>query len=226
MKYIASVSWGKDSTAMLIKIIENELPLDEVIFYDTGVEFWPIYKTCDLFNEVYLKPRGIKYTELRTDKPFMWYMLEKDVGGKHPHKGYGWCGGVCRWGTTLKIKTMNDYLKRYEGEELRTYIGIAFDEPERFKRLGADKIAPLVDMKITEEEALRICYAHGFNFDGLYKSLKRLSCWCCRNKNLKELNVYRIFFPEYFKALCDLERQIGKPMKGNKYLKERKWKYE
>ena len=34
MKYVASVSFGKDSLAMLIKIKELGLPLDEVIYCD------------------------------------------------------------------------------------------------------------------------------------------------------------------------------------------------
>ena len=34
MKYIASVSFGKDSLVMLLKIIELKMPLDEVIFYN------------------------------------------------------------------------------------------------------------------------------------------------------------------------------------------------
>lgn len=39
MKYVASVSFGKDSLAMLLKLIEFKYPLDEVVFYDTGMEF-------------------------------------------------------------------------------------------------------------------------------------------------------------------------------------------
>lgn len=39
MKYVASVSFGKDSLAMLLVLIEENWPLDEVIFYDTGMEF-------------------------------------------------------------------------------------------------------------------------------------------------------------------------------------------
>ena len=37
--YIANVSFGKDSLAMLLLILERGLPLNEVVFYDTGVEF-------------------------------------------------------------------------------------------------------------------------------------------------------------------------------------------
>ena len=43
MRYIASCSCGKDSLAMVYKIIEQQLPLDEIVFYDTGMEFQSIY---------------------------------------------------------------------------------------------------------------------------------------------------------------------------------------
>lgn len=36
-RYIASVSFGKDSLAMVLLILERGLPLDEVVFYDTGI---------------------------------------------------------------------------------------------------------------------------------------------------------------------------------------------
>lgn len=36
---IASVSRGKDGLAMLHGPIERGMPLDEVVFYDTGMEF-------------------------------------------------------------------------------------------------------------------------------------------------------------------------------------------
>lgn len=48
MKYIASVSFGKDSLAMLLKLVENKMPLDEVVFYDTGMEFKAIYNIRDM----------------------------------------------------------------------------------------------------------------------------------------------------------------------------------
>ena len=47
MKYIASVSFGKDSLAMLLLLIEKKCPLDEVVFYDTGMEFQAIYNIRD-----------------------------------------------------------------------------------------------------------------------------------------------------------------------------------
>jgi len=47
MKYYASVSFGKDSLAMLFMLIDKGYQLDEVVFYDTGMEFQAIYNTRD-----------------------------------------------------------------------------------------------------------------------------------------------------------------------------------
>ena len=216
--FIASVSWGKDSTAMLIKLIDNEAPLDEVVFYDTGMEFDAIYKTRDLFVKVYLEPRGIKYTELKPKRPFLKTMLEYEHKTRKGaiKRGYGWCGGLCRWGTSAKLQALNSYCKN-----AHQYIGIAADELPRLARLTPNKSAPLAELNITEEDALRLCYSRGFDFGGLYGILKRVSCWCCRNKNLKELANYKKYLPQYYQKLKELEEAIGEPMKKPLYLKER-----
>lgn len=73
-KYVASCSWGKDSTAMVLKLIENNYPLDEVVFYDTGMEFQAIYNVRDQVLPL-LQENNIRYTELKPDKPFWIDML-------------------------------------------------------------------------------------------------------------------------------------------------------
>lgn len=37
MRRVASCSFGKDSLAMILRLMEEHYPLDEVIFYDTGM---------------------------------------------------------------------------------------------------------------------------------------------------------------------------------------------
>lgn len=63
MKHIASVSFGKDSLYMLLRLIETGAPLDEVVFYDTGMEFQAIYDTRDAVLPL-LTEHGIAYKEL------------------------------------------------------------------------------------------------------------------------------------------------------------------
>ena len=94
MKYVTSVSFGKDSLAMLLRLIEENKPLDEVVFYDTGMEFECIYKMRDKILRI-LKEKNIKYTELKPKEPFEYTMFEKPVKKRNGtiSKGYSWCGG-------------------------------------------------------------------------------------------------------------------------------------
>ncbi len=221
-KYVASVSFGKDSVAMLLLLIEKNYPLDEVIFYDTGMEFQAIYNVRDKIVEI-LKEHNIKYTELSPERPFLYDMLEKPVCSKQKgqHFGYGWCGGLCRWGTSNKVKAMDDYLK---GQDCIFYLGIAADEPKRLERLPDYKKAPLAEWNMTEKDALNYCRSHGINWQegniDLYDILDRVSCWCCCNKNKKELyNIWR-YLPEYWDKLIDLQNKLERPMKKLRTDKE------
>lgn len=111
-RYIASVSFGKDSLAMVLLILERGLPLDEVVFYDTGMEFKAIYDTRDRVLPI-LYDHGVKYTELRPPRPLLFDMLEKPVSSKKNglHYGYSWCGGCARWGTANKTSALDKHAK-------------------------------------------------------------------------------------------------------------------
>ena len=103
------------------------------------------------------------------------------------------------------------------------YVGIAADEHDRLKKERKPyKIFPLASYKLTEAACLELCYAAGYFWeeDGgagvvrLYDILDRVSCWCCCNKNLKELRNIRKYLPLYWEKLKDLQRQLERPMKG------------
>lgn len=208
LKYVASVSFGKDSLAMLLKLLEKHQKLDEVIFYDTGMEFEAIYNIRNIIKDL-LEIENIQFTELKPKYSFEWKMLQKEV-----HKrdgtfqcGYGLCGGKCRWGTSEKNNTINKYLKAKYGNDYIEYIGIAIDEPKRIEKFenNIHKIMPLVLWGMSEKECLNYCYSRGFNWNEngveLYSILDRVSCWCCANKNLKELENYKKYLPDYYKQL-------------------------
>ncbi len=221
VKYIASVSFGKDSLAMLLRLLEEQRPLDAVVFYDTGMEFQAIYNIRDRVVQL-LNNSGITYVELHPDESFRYSMLEREVkyrDGSGVHYGYGWCGGVCRWHTSMKLEAIRKF-KQSLNDTVIDYVGIAFDEEHRFEKAKREgKRLPLVEWKMTERDCLTFCYERGWNWIetgvDLYSVLNRVSCWCCRNKNLKELrNIYR-YLPEYWNKLKELQQQIAEPMKGS-----------
>jgi 3'-phosphoadenosine 5'-phosphosulfate sulfotransferase (PAPS reductase)/FAD synthetase len=163
MRHIASVSFGKDSLFMLLKLIETGSPLDEVVFYDTGMEFQAVYDIRDAVQPL-LAEHGIKYTELSPDYDFIYKMFDKPVNGRLNgfHYGYSWCGGRCRWGTTDKLKALDKYA---ENLGAIVYIGIAADEPERLAKPHKPyKCHPLAEWGIDEQTALQGCYAAGFEW--------------------------------------------------------------
>ena len=217
-RHIASVSFGKDSLSMLLLILERGLPLDEVVFYDTGMEFKAIYDTRDRIIPV-LADHGVQYTELRPPRPFVFDMLDKPVNSKKNglHYGYSWCGGCARWGTACKTHALDTHAKK-SGKNVIQYIGIAADEPKRLERLAFGKVAPLAKFGFTEADALAYCYERGFFWEEngvrLHDILDRVSCWCCANKNLKELRNIHDYLPEYWDRLKALQARTERPMKG------------
>ena len=48
----------------------------------------------------------------------------------------------------------------------------------------------------------------------LYEILDRVSCWCCGNKNLKELKHIYLYLPQYWERLKGLQAHMSRPMKG------------
>ena len=70
LRYYASVSFGKDSLAMLFILIEKGCPLDEVVFFNSGVEFEALIhmreRVLPLLNRL-----NIKFTELHPTHPFL-----------------------------------------------------------------------------------------------------------------------------------------------------------
>lgn len=224
MKHIASCSCGKDSLAMVYKLIDEHYPLDEIVFYDTGMEFDSIYNNWEKLKS-YAQLHNIKCVTLKPKCPFLYTMFE------HPHTsrkdgvtryGYSWCGGKCRWGTREKLVAIDKYCEK---ENAFCYVGIAYDETQRLmKERKSYKLFPLSDWKMTEQDCLKYCRSKGISwiekctslaeiefYIDLYNILDRVSCWCCANKNLWELYNYWKYLPDYWNRLKELQSKTSRP---------------
>lgn len=211
---------------MVLRIIEEQYPLDEVVYFDIGVDFDSIYQNVERIKPI-LEAYGAELTVLKPKDTFLYTMLEKPVKKRNGKLqcGYKWCGGNCRWGTTLKLEAIAEHNKKYGDEAIVEYVGIAADEKERINRErngNRVKIYPLVEWGMTEADCLQYCYSHGWHWNEngyeLYDLLDRVSCKYCRNKNLQELrNIYH-FMPEVWQELKDLQDKVGMPYKDGKTI--------
>lgn len=205
MKHIVSFSGGKDSTAMLLRMLEENMQVDEIIYCDTYKEFPQMYKHIEKIKKYIKEKYNKEITTLKAEKDFDYYMFEheKTRGKNKGKRGYGWSTMLCRWCTSnLKTNVINKYLKA-KNEEYTEYIGIACDEPKRIK----DKCYPLIDWGMTEKDCLHYCYERGFDYDGLYEHFDRVSCWCCPLKNLKELEILYKYYPELWEELKKMDKR-------------------
>jgi len=211
---------------MVLRLIEEGHPLDYVIFYNTGMEFRAIFHNWEKLKKI-IEGYGAIPVTLQPETDFLFDMLIRPVQyrdkSKGEHYGYDWCGGCARWRTSHKVSTINTFLDSLDCEEYVQYIGIAADEPKRIEE-EKNKIYPLVDWDMTEDNCLAYCYDRGFDWkeEGveLYSILDRVSCWCCKNKNLKELRNMYHFLPKYWSYLKGMQSRIDRPFYGNQTIFE------
>ena len=208
--HIVSFSGGKDSTAMLLHMIETGMQVDEIIFCDTGVEFPQMYEHLDKVEKYIERP----ITRLKREHSFEHMMLEHIVNTKKEHKnGYSFPGPVSRWCTAyFKRDHIKSYLRQIRKErQVIEYLGIAADEPKRIK----DKRYPLVEWGWTEADCLNYCKEKGFDWGGLYDIFKRVSCWCCPLQSLDSCRKLRHNFPDLWATLLDWQHKTWKNFKGD-----------
>ncbi len=214
-KYHAvSFSGGKDSSMMLLQMIEKEMPIDAVLYADAGMEFPEIYDHIAKMDEHLFHERGIHITTLRHPKGFEYLMFDEPKTKASsiqnrtklgiPLYGNGWPGINVRWCTgQLKTHLINKEVNRLKKEKNAAhYVGIAADEAWRCK----DAVYPLVEWGITEKEALDGCYQRGFDFGGLYHIYHRCSCWCCPFQRMDELRKLRLHHPELWEKLKEMDK--------------------
>lgn len=161
--HVVSLSGGKDSTAMLLRMIEEGMPVDIILFCDTGLEFEGMYNHIDRLEKYIGKP----ITRLKSPHDFEYLFLEHMPKRNNPElvgrKGYSWGGPRNRWCTSmLKIRIINKYLRELSKQyTLVQYVGIAADEPHRVRDLRY----PLIEWGMTEKDCLEYCKARGFDWD-------------------------------------------------------------
>jgi hypothetical protein len=222
---VVSLSGGKDSTAMLLMLLERGEDIADIVFFDTGWEHPEMYEHLDKLENFV----GRKITRLQarlpigieTEKtPFDWWFSEKPIrkrGTGQIHRiGCAWPNIFIRWCTGRKQAAIHSHILGLTHRQnvklpLRNCIGFAADEVKRMTgitKCGGDyhvQRYPLHEWGITEKNALGYCLKLGFSWGGLYVHFSRVSCFCCPLRSLPELRTLRRKFPELWKKMLLME---------------------
>jgi len=225
-KNIVMFSGGKDSTAMLLKMIEMNYQIDDIVCVDTGVEFPEMYEHIKKV-EKYINR---KITVLKFEKTFEYYLTEheKTKGKNKGKKGYGFPDFRNRWCTTYKKNTATKYLKKYKDFDIIEYHGIAVDEIKRTEKNndGRDIEYPMIDWDMTEKQALAYCYNRGFNWGGLYEKLDRVSCYLCPLSRISELETVYNDYPKLWDNMVELDKKSYREFRSDYTLTELTYKFK
>lgn len=186
---IINLSGGKDSTAMLLMMLEKRIKVGQIVFYDTGWDFPEMIRHLDKL-EKYI---GRKIVRLKNRRKFKEYFKKRGF----PTFRIRWCTGLKRDAIAVFCTPHKPYIQ---------YIGFGYDERKRIKRtIGF--CYPLVDWKVTQKDALKYCKLRGFDWDGLYDKYERISCWNCPLQTLKDLKMLWKYFPKYWQELIKMQKQ-------------------
>ena len=224
--YVCSFSGGKDSTAMLLRLLEEEMPVDIILFCDTGLEFPQLYRHLDKVEQAI----GREITRVKAEHDFEYYFARIKVKRKENtanalkygmyRDGYGWAGPRMRWCTErLKGQPRKQYLRNLRDRyDVIEYVGLAADEMHRLEhKCNQDTNCrhPLIDWGMTEADCLQFCRERGFDWDGLYDLMDRVSCWCCPLQSLKSLRVLYRNFPEQWAQLKRWDSMTWRPFRAD-----------
>lgn len=207
MNNILSLSGGKDSTAMLLEMLERGEDIHSVVFFDTGWEFPQMYNHIEQLE----KYTGLKIWRLHPTVPLEYWLTRRPIKARKTRQvyrfGYGWASFDQRWCTKIKTDAL-DLFSRPIAEAVQC-VGYASDEPGRnFSRPGVVSRFPLQEYGITEAAALNICKRHGFTWGGLYDRFKRVSCYCCPFKQIDEYRTIRMHFPELWTHTLNMDAAV------------------
>lgn len=229
---VVSFSGGKDSTAMLLRMIELGEHIDEVITCDTYMEFPAMYRHIDKVKQV-VEAAGIKFTRLQNENTFYYHMFDyQKSSGKHTHlRGKAWPTPLQRWCTgDMKRDVIKKYLRELsKSHNIIMCNGIAADEGSRLLRKNnqtEDKRHPLVEWGWTEADCLKYCYDHGYDWEGLYTLFSRVSCWCCPLNRIENLRNLWKHFPDLWSELREMDKRAWNPFRRDYSVEDLEIRFE
>lgn len=231
---IVSFGGGTNSTAMIIGMYLHKIPIDLILFADTGGEQPHTYEFIRVFN-AWLDKHGLpKITPVfYTDKDGNRLTLEEECFRSHtlPSIAYGFkkCSLKHKIGTQEKF--CNHYPPCVEvwksGGRVNKYIGYDAGETRRIQHAAAidevdkkyEKHYPLYEWGWDRAECVRVIERAGLPKPG------KSSCYFCPSMKKKEIQALWENNPELFQRAVDMEHNAADNLTSIKGL-GRKWSWE
>lgn len=216
-KHMVAFSGGKDSAAMLLRMIELKMPIDAVYFCDTLMEFQKMYDYVEEVKTAVVRA-GIEFVTLTPQKSWDDWFFGEVTRGKMKGQQRGWPLMLfhCYWSREAKFKLMDPIMQGHH-----RYIGFAADETKRVES-GRQKDGyhfPLADWGWTEAEALKYLRSIGWARD-IHFDFKRTGCFLCPKQGMESLKTVCEKYPHEWDRLMWYARKSKNEFKPGIGLSE------
>lgn len=199
---IVALSGGKDSTAMLLRMLELDdpikYPVNRIVFCDTEFEFPALYEYLDrvqAYLDEHYPHRGLVIEKVNATKTWNDWFYGKLVSGKMEGNTRGAPLKLhpCWWSREAKIYPLGRVAKEMDADFM--YIGIAHDEQKRIRDSDDRYRYPLNEWKWTENDCMDYLDHHGIALN-LYTVFNRLGCFHCPKQSHRSWYSLWLHFPE------------------------------
>ena len=211
---VVSFGGGTNSTAMIIGMYLHKIPIDLILFADTGGEQPHTYEFIETFNGLLEKHGLPQITSVQYhDKDGNRLTLEQECinSGTLPSIAYGFK----RCSLKHKIGTQEKFCNNYQpckevwasGQRVQKYIGYDAGETRRIQHAAPideadkkyEKHYPLYEWGWTREECVRVIERAGLPKPG------KSSCFFCPSMKKKEIQALWENYPDLFQRAIALE---------------------
>lgn len=208
MEHILSLSYGKDSIACLGAIEELGWPLDRIVHAEVWAtetipaDLPPMVEFKKEADKIIKERWGIEVEHVRHRRTYesMFYQI---YGDKAKRRGEIWGFPMSmngrnkgNWCNKLKIRPTTTGIE---------YVGIAADEPNRFRNLTDTKKSPLVEAGWDEAYCRKWCEENDL-LSPIYTTATRGGCWFCHNQGVNQLRLLRRDYPELWALMLKWDK--------------------
>lgn len=191
---VLSFGGGVNTIALMVLLIREGAPLDEVIFADTGGETPETYRAVES-AEAFFAERGIPFRTVGTRMKGGDLYATAQRRRVIPSVKWRWCT------RDFKVRPIYAYYRSL-GVPVEQYVGIAYDEIHRMKDSKVSFVTnlyPLVDRKITRAACVQIIEEAGLPVP------EKSGCYFCPFNSMNRWRWLLDAHPDLFERAVRLE---------------------
>lgn len=191
---VLSFGGGVNTVALMVLLVAENEPLDEVVFADTGGEVPETYQAVEEARS-YLAEHGVPFRRVSTR--IKGRDLYDTASRRRVIPSVKW-----RWSTRdFKVRPIHAYYREL-GVHVEQYVGIAYDEIHRMKDSRVPFVTnlyPLVDRRISREGCVEIITRAGL------KVPVKSGCFFCPFNSMDRWRWLLDVHPDLFERAIALE---------------------